>query len=104
MRRSKYGAVRTTVDGITFASKKEAKRYSELKLLERAGEIGTIALQQGYDIIVCGNKICRYVSDFAYRTKDGEQVVEDVKGVRTSTYRLKAKLMQAIYGITIKET
>ena len=103
MRRSKYGAVRTTVDGITFASKKEAARYSQLRLLVKAKIIHHLELQPRFPLIVNGEKIGSYVADFLY-WQHGTWVTEDVKGVRTSTYRIKAKLLKALYGITIKET
>lgn len=100
---SKYRAKRTTVDGITFASKKEAGRYQALRLLERAGQITDLRLQPTFTITVNDHKVCKYRADFAYR-QDGADVVEDVKGFKTSTYRLKAKLLKATHGITILET
>jgi hypothetical protein len=101
---TKYGAIRTEVDGITFASKSEARRYAELKLLERAGAIYDLTLQPRFDLSVNGVKIGTYVADF--RDVDGETheiLVEDVKGVRTPVYRLKAKLVKALYGIAVQE-
>ena len=100
---SKYGAVKTTVNGIKFASKREAKRYGELRLLERACEIKNLALQVRYPLIINGVKICTYIADFTY-TENGFEIVEDSKGFRTATYRFKAKLMKACLGITIRET
>lgn len=101
---SKYRSKRTTVDGITFASKAEARRYGELKLLERAGKIQGLELQPRFDLVVMGRKVARYVADFAYTERaTGKPVLEDVKGMKTPVYRLKAKLMQALYGITISE-
>lgn len=114
-RRSKFGAVKTVVDGITFHSKKEAKRYADLMLLQKAGKIKKLELQPEYEIIVNGKKICKYIADFVYHERDEEHeknggspywtiVTEDVKGVRTGIYRLKKKLVEAVYGIRIKET
>lgn len=104
MRRNKYGAVKTVVDGITFASKKEAKRYGELRLLERAGEIGPITLQPSFDLAVKGVTVCKYVGDFLYRDRRSDKIViEDVKGVKTPVYRLKKKLAMACHNITITE-
>ena len=100
---AKYHAVRTTVDGITFASKKEAARFVELRLMERAGEIGQLTLQPVWPLVVNGVKICNYIADFQYRTPVG-RIVEDVKGVKTPVYKLKKKLMLAVYGIEIYET
>lgn len=104
-RRGKYGAVPTEVDGIRFASKGEARRYSDLKLLERAGEITHLELQPVYPIVINGVRVGKYVADFRYREKDGRLTVEDFKGVRTPLYRMKRKLVEAIYpGVTITET
>ena len=100
---NKYKAVRTIVDGIKFPSKREARRYGELKILERYKQIHNLRLQVRYPIIVQGIKICTYVADFVY-SESGQEIVEDSKGMRTPTYRLKAKLMLACYGIKIKET
>ena len=101
---SKYNARRTTVDGITFASAAEARRYSELKLLERAGSISKVECQPVYKIVVNDLLICRYIGDFLYHEKEtGKHVLEDVKGVKTPVYRLKKKLMMAVYGIDIQE-
>lgn len=109
----KYGAKATTVDGIRFASLKESRRYLELKLLERAGEISSLELQPRFPIFARTPdmrmvKVAEYRADFRYRLlSDGYpgngSVTEDVKGVRTETYRLKKKLVEAQYGITITE-
>ena len=125
--RSKYKAVKTTIDGITFDSKKEAKRYTELKLLEKAGHITHLELQPEYQITINGAKICKYKADFRYFTVRAEnnersynskgewqtptmtgdkegQIVEDVKGFKTPIYRLKKRLVEASYpGTLIKE-
>jgi hypothetical protein len=109
--RSKYGAVPTVLDGVRFASKREAARYATLKLLERAGEIKELELQPRFPLYVCRrqngelHKVCDYVADFQYREgRDGVLVVEDSKGMRTPTYRLKAKMFTAQYGLEIRET
>ena len=102
---TKYRAIRTEVDGHVFASKAEARRYQELKLMERAGLIEALRLQPRYPLHVNGRLICTYVADFAYTDLEhGEAVVEDVKGVRTPVYNLKKKLMKALYQIDITET
>lgn len=88
-RRSKYGAIPTVVDGIRFASKAEAKRWGELKLLERDGEIRRLERQPKFDLMVLGEKIGRYIGDFAYLDKRLCRVVEDVKGYATDEFRLK---------------
>ena len=105
---SKYYSVKTTIDGIPFDSKKEANRYCELKLLERAGEISglelqpTFELQPKYKINGRNVRSLTYRADFAYLEK-GQRVVEDVKGFRTEVYRLKKKLFEYKYGIEIRE-
>jgi hypothetical protein len=103
---NKFGAVKTVVDGVTFASKKEARRYSELKLLERAGEISDLKLQPRYDLTVNGKKVCTYVGDFQYIRRNGVGPflnIEDAKGFKTPTYKLKAKLFEAVMGFPIVE-
>ena len=102
MAQSKYRAVRTTVNGLEFASQKEARRYQALLLLERAGQIRDLELQPRFPCHVNDLLVCTYVADFRY-AENGAWIVEDVKGMKTDVYRIKAKLVKAIYGITIKE-
>ena len=102
MRRSKYGNVRTVVNGITFASKAEAARYRELVAMQKAKMISDLQIQQPFSLLVNGKLVCKYMADFTYKF-GSTPIVEDVKGVRTAVYRLKAKLMLACYGITITE-
>lgn len=97
-RRSKYAAIPTVVDGIRFASKREARRYAELRLLERGGEIANLELQPFFPCVVNGKSVCTYIADFAYLSRGGVRVVEDVKGVKTPVYRLKKKLVEALYA------
>jgi hypothetical protein len=95
----------TEVDGIAFASRKEAKRYGELKLLQRAGEIEGLKVHPSFPLDVNGKPICRYVGDFEYR-QGGVRVVEDVKSEITRkhpVYRLKNKLFEAVLGFQITE-
>lgn len=101
---NKYGNKKVTVDGIEFDSKKEARRYSELKLLERAGEIQDLQLQVKFELIPKqkGERACNYIADFVY-TENGQTVVEDTKGFKTPEYIIKRKLMLERYGIRIKE-
>lgn len=103
MRYSKYKAVPTAVDGIIFASKKEAARYVELKILLKIGEISQLELQRPFELRVNGVLVCKYIADFVYLDKDGREVVEDVKGMKTAVYRLKSKLMIAVHGLRIVE-
>lgn len=108
MRRNghKFNAVRTTVDNITFASKAEAKRYAELKMLEKAGEIRELMLQPRYGLNAGNNRrvlVGEYRADFFYIDRYGDPVVEDVKGFKTPLYRWKKKHFEAQYGIEITE-
>lgn len=103
-RRSKYGNTPTKVGPITFHSKKEAKRYGDLILLQRAGVITDLKLQVKFPLIVSETLITTYIADFTYFDAKGEKVVEDVKGYATEVYNLKRKLMKAIHNITIMET
>lgn len=103
-RRAKYAAVPTIVDGIRFASQREARRYRELTILARAGVIRDLERQPEYPLVVNGVRVARYLADFRYvETSDGRSVVEDVKGVRTPVYTLKKKLVAALYGVAIVE-
>lgn len=100
---SKYGAIRTEIDGITFASKREAARYQELKLMECAKAIKGLELQPTYKLIVNDRLICKYIGDFRY-IENGQLVVEDSKGFKTRDYRIKKKLLHALYGLEVRET
>ena len=105
----KYNAVRTWRHGHWFASKAEARRYTELLLLETAGEITDIELQPTYPLMTPtpdGSLVstAKYIADFRYvDIPSGDTVVEDVKGVRTQIYKLKKRWVEAQYGITIME-
>lgn len=102
-RQNKYRAIPTIEDGIRFASKREARRYRELKMAERGGLITNLELQPKFEMVVNGHKICTYRADFVY-FEDGIRTVEDSKGHRTQVYKLKKKLMKALYNIEIMET
>jgi hypothetical protein len=84
------------MDGITFDSKKEARRYAKLKLLMRAGEIENLECHPSLTITIGGMKVCRVEADFAYFEK-GKRVFEDTKGIQTAISRLKEKLVRACY-------
>jgi hypothetical protein len=107
----KYRAQPTVIDGIRFASKAESRRYQELKLLEKAGEIKELEIQPKFPIYVCRrqngelHEAFKYVADFRYREgPQGALVIEDVKGTRTRMYSLKKKAFELQYGIQIRET
>ena len=111
---NKYHNQKTTrlIDGkrVLFDSKREAYRWDELTVLQRAGHITDLERQKRYRLIPAqhdmqGNVIekpCDYVADFVYR-KDGRVVVEDAKGRRTPDYIIKRKLMLQVYGIRVVE-
>lgn len=103
---SKYHAKPTTTsDGVSHASTKEARRWEELKSLERSGIVSDLRRQVTFDIVIGNHKICRYIADFCYFEKGRKnEIVEDVKGFRTREYQLKKKLMRAIYNVEIRET
>lgn len=103
-KKSKYGNSETEVDGIKFDSKKEAKRYRELLLMQKAGEIGLIRRQVEYELNPGGTHSLKYLADFEYYIlATGEKVTEDVKGYRTREYKKKKRLMKKVHGIVIKE-
>lgn len=103
-RRHKFNAVPTEVDGVRFDSKREARRWAELQLLQRAGQIHHLERQIAYPLHAGAQQpIGAYVADFSYVRADGHLVVEDAKGVRTPLYRWKKKHLAAEYGIAIVE-
>jgi hypothetical protein len=111
--RSKYGARPRRVDGIRFDSTREAARYLELRILEAAGAISALEVHPKFPIdvaplfdggapIPCGT----YTADFRYRDlRSGDVVIEDVKSgpTRTTAYRLRKRLTEALHGVTIRE-
>lgn len=101
---SKYGAVRTEYAGRVYASKAEARRAVELEASRMAGLIDSLEEQVAFPLVVQGVKVGTYVCDFQYReVATGRLVVEDIKGFRTPVYRLKKKLVKALYGVDIHE-
>lgn len=98
----KYGNRKTELDGYTFDSLAEAKRYGELILLVRNGDITNLEVHPFFPLVVNDKKIGKYIADFSY-LENGKQKVEDVKGVKTAVYQLKKKLVKAIYGLDIVE-
>lgn len=121
----KYRNKKITVDGMTFDSKREYRRYCELKLLEKGGYICNLEFQRKFVLIPeqreestevyqkgknkgklkpgkVIEKECSYIADFVY-TENGKTVVEDTKGFRTKDYIIKRKLLLFFYGIKIRE-
>ena len=110
MRPHKYGAKKATVDGVNFSSKREAKRWMELQLLFKGGEIkdlrrqAKIALIGRADMIrTPTGRVAHYVADFIYiDNRTGLEVIEDAKGFPTPEYKLKRAILAA-QGVTIVE-
>jgi len=110
---SKYGNRKTTLDGLTFDSRREATRWAELQLLQKAGEIRELQRQVPFVLIpaqrdeLTGKLLereARYIADFTYRDNHTHKlIVEDAKGMKTELYRLKKKLMLYRHGIQIRE-
>lgn len=118
---SKYNSRKAVVDGITFDSGREAERYAQLKLLQKAGKISGLSLQVRFDLLpaqyaeTCGEfytkgpkkgqpkrgkcieKAVTYIADFVY-CENGRMIVEDAKGCRTKDYIIKRKLFRWRYG------
>ena len=102
--RRKYRNQPVELDGIRFDSKREATYYAELKLREKAGEVGGVELQKRFPILgPAGELVCTYVADFAFwdHREDRFRVV-DTKGVETDVFKLKRKMMRAFNGIDIE--
>lgn len=98
---NKFRNHKTVVDGITFDSALEARKWQEFRLLEKAGEISNLQRQVKFDLSVNDFKVCSYVADFVFTTRDGVCVVYDAKGMILPEFKLKAKLFKAIHGFDI---
>lgn len=114
---NKYRNIKTEVDGTKFSSRLEARRYSELKLLERAGAITDLKLQVRYDLMAGDKPIlitsgrytkgrkAQYVADFVYRDiESGATIIEDTKGKRTAEYKLKKAIMERMGYLIVEIT
>ena len=105
-RKNKFNARKVTIDGITFDSIAESKRYGELKILERVGEIADLFVHRRFPLIVKDTRVGAYVADFTYElVKEKRFVVEDVKSTatRTALYKFKRKVFEAQYPLRILE-
>ena len=115
VKRNKYGNQKVLLDGIEFDSRKEARRWYELKILEKAGEITGLQRQVKFVLIPTQRdengklleKECSYYADFVYTDvkNGGTVIVEDTKseGTRTEVYKIKKKLLLYLYNILIHE-
>lgn len=95
----KYHAKRTELDGIKFASKKEARRYRDLDLMQKTGLVVFFLMQVPFRLP--GG--IKYVADFMIFWTDGHVSVEDVKGFKTPAYKAKKKMVEALYPVEIQE-
>lgn len=107
-RRNKFNAVRTEVDGHFFASKKEARVYAQLTLRQKAGEIKDLKCQVKIPLLAYGlegrfEQIATYIVDFTfYDMKEARLRYVDAKGVKTALFILKAKIVNANYGMEVE--
>lgn len=107
---SKYGNKRVTVDGIRFDSIREANRWQELRLMERAGAVRDLQRQVSFELIpaqrVSGRQLkpIRYIADFSYLDERGNRIIEDSKGAKTPVYCIKKRMLLWLYGIEVLET
>ena len=114
-RGNKYGAIKAESPAfprVVFASKHELVIAEGLRAREMAGEIRDLRLQVAFDLIVNGVRIGQYVSDFTYQERQGPpaldlwiDVVADAKSkpTKTAVYRLKKRLLKALYSIEVVE-
>jgi hypothetical protein len=100
---NKFNAERVVTEDGTFDSKKEHRRWCELKLLQMAGEIRNLKHHQVFKFEHNGVLIGSYEADFTY-FQGNEFVCEDAKGYETDVFRLKRKMLKAFYGIEVKIT
>ena len=102
-KRSKYNNKKTVVDGIVFDSKKEARYYDALKLLQQAGEVTKIELQPKFELLPTFKKngvthrAITYIADFKVTYADGKVEIVDVKGIETQVFKIKQKLFEYKY-------
>lgn len=103
---SKYKNKKTTVDGITFDSRKEASHIQILKVLEKSGKITDLVLQPRFKfdgLKYDSGRTIEYWGDASYTDNKGNYHVVDVKGVRTPVYKVKKALMAFFHGIEVEE-
>ena len=108
---TKYRNTKTVVGGVAFDSRREAARWQELKMLERAGQIRDLRRQVAFEIVkgvkfagaARARPAIRYFADFVY-VERGQQVIEDVKGVETPEFKIKRHLMLALLGLEVRVT
>ena len=104
---SKFGNVKTVIDGIKFDSKKEANYYNLLKLLKKSGRIEDFKIHPRFNYLInytangrTYTKKAYYEADFEVIYKDRTEIV-DVKGVQTAIFKQKKRIIKELYGIEI---
>ncbi len=110
-KRPKYSNKKIVLDGETFDSKAECRRYQELLILRRTGQISDLKRQVAFELVPSvkllgaarATPAIRYFADFTY-IENGALVVEDTKGYLTTEYKMKRHMMKAVHGIDIRET
>lgn len=107
VRPSKYRNVKTQRFGQVFDSKKEAERYLELRSQLERGETKNLRRQVKYPFVLNTVKVATYIADYVYEDRWGNEIVEDVKGMKKGaayqTFKIKQRLMLALYNIEVKE-
>lgn len=101
-KRSKFNNRKVIIDGITFDSTAEGRRYGYLKIFKQAGTIKDFEIQKEFTFTVNDVEVCKYRADFMVVLLDDTVIFEDVKGVITKEFSIKFKLMKAIYGIDVQ--
>ena len=112
----RINAKTTYVDGIKFDSKKEAKRYTELRWLQEADEISELRVHPSWELNYNGRPFLiksdrykngrrmKYTADFWYKDKEGNVIVEDVKGYATPMSRMRIAIFEAMTELEVKIT
>jgi len=98
----KYRAKPCVIDGTHFPSQAEGRRYQELRLMEKAGEISELEVHPRYPITINNQKVCIVELDFAYLDQAAQRHYVDCKGMDTALSKLKRKLIFAVHAITVE--
>ncbi len=108
-KRGRYKVVppeRRTMDGVVFDSEAEMKRFADLQMLERAGEISDLRRQISYDIEINGQHFCTYTSDHEYLDKTGTPIIEEFKtefSKREQAYSLRRRAFELYHNLKVTE-
>lgn len=102
MRRNKWNARKVRLDGYVFGSIMESERYAQLKLMQKIGQIASLTVHPKWPIEINGIRVCFVELDFKYLDKNGDWRYEDVKGADNAMSRLKRRMVEAAYEITVE--